>query len=318
MYDIVQYNVHPINICTNLQVGVEDLSLTSLRLLLQLLEAKEILDQLTVLRPPMSADPQPARNKDEAGPPISRMEVKTLMPSPSSTEDVRASGLMSEVEPSHEANKGQQEDQNSPCGVDSSEASSFLPDLLQDLGWIEASSNSSNNNNGRCRPPDVVLCTATTALATASLPEQQDIPEVQVLAKSYPTCPSSSSSQNSVKKVREKNIFDEEELQQEMTSINPGVCATWRQTGRQLRQISQACCDVMRSSPSAAAIGRPPALRRSRHVSAVGNVSEVDGVLLTPPSPRRTAVDTVVDAVVHIVVNAVVYMCVLKLKKIVL
>jgi hypothetical protein len=127
-----------------------------------------------------------------------------------------------------------------------------------------------------------------------------------------------------VKKVRENNIFVEEELQQEMTSINPGVLAraTWRQAGRQLRLISQACCDVMPSSPPsrspAAAIGRPSAHRRSRHVSAVGNVSEVDGVVLTPSPPRRTAVDTLVDAVVHIVVNAVVYICVLKLKKIVL
>jgi hypothetical protein len=305
-----------INILSNLQVGVEDLSLTSLRLLLQLLEAKEILDQLTVMRPPMSADPQPASNKDEAAPPTSRMEGKTLMPSPSSKEDVRASGLTSEVEPS----KGQQEDQYSPCEVEGSEVRSHLPDLLQDLGWMEAA-NSSNNNN-RCRPPDVVLCTATspTARATASLPEQQHSPEEQVLAKSDLTCPPGSSSQNSVKKVRENNIFAEEELQQEMTSINPGVCATWRQAGRQLRLISQACCDVMPSSPSAAAIGRPPA-HRSRHVSAVGDVSEeeeVDGVLLTPSSPRRTAVDTVVDAVVHIVVNAVVYICVLKLKKIVL
>jgi hypothetical protein len=309
---MILYNVQSINIFPNLQVGVEDLSLTSLRLLLQLLEAKEILDQLTVLRPPMSADPQPTRNKAEAAPPTIRMEAETLMPSPSSTEDVRASGLTSEAEPSQEA-KSQQEDQYSSCEVDSSQ----LPDLLQDLGWMEASNNSnSNNNSGRCRPPDVVLCTATTAL-----PEQQDSPDVPMLAKSYPTCPPSSSSQNSVKKVRENNIFVEEELQQEMTSINPGILAfsTWRQTGRQLRQISQACCDVMPSSPSAA-IGRPPALR-SRHLSAIGDVSEeeeVDGVLLTPSPPRRTAVDTVVDAVVHIVVNAVVYICVLKLKKIVL
>ncbi len=292
---------------------MEDLSLTSLRLLLQLLEAKEILDQLTVLRPPMSADPQPARNKEPAAPPTSRMEAKTLMPSPSSTEDVRASGLTSSVEPSHEANKSQQEDQYSPCEA---EVSSHLPDLLQDLGWMEANSNSNSNSNsnnsGRCRPPDVVLCTAITAGAKASRPE------VQGLAKSYPTCPSSSSSQNSVKEVRENNNFEEE--QQEMTSINPGVLAysTWRQTGRQLRLISQACCDVMPSSPSSAAIGRPPALRRSRHVSAIGNVSEVDGVVLTPSQPQRTAVDSVVDAVVHIVVNAVVYICVLKLKKIVL
>jgi hypothetical protein len=105
-----------------------------------------------------------------------------------------------------------------------------------------------------------------------------------------------------------------------MTSISPGVCATWRQAGRQLRLISQACCDVTPSSPSSAAIGRPPALRHSRNLSAIGNVSEeeVDGVLLTPSQPQRTAVDSVVDAVVHIVVNAVVYICVLKLKKIVL
>jgi hypothetical protein len=294
---------------------VEDLSLTSLRLLLQLLEAKEILDQLTVLRPPMSADPQPASNKDEATPPTSKIEAKTLMPTSPSTEDVRASGLTSEVEPSHEA-KSQQEDQNSPCEVDNSEVSSHLPDLLQDLGWMEANSNSNNNNSGRCRPPDVVLCaaaTTATARASASLPEQQHSPEVQVLAKSYFTYPRSS--QNSVKKVRENNLDEEE--QQEMTSIYP-ACATWRQTGRQLRQISQACCDVIPSSPPSAATGRPPALRRSRHVSAIGDVSEeeVDGVLLTPS--RRTAVDTVVDAVVHIVVNAVVYICVLKLKKIVL
>jgi hypothetical protein len=257
----------------------------------------------------MSADPQPASNKEEATPPTSREEGKTLMPSPSSTEDVRASGLTSEVEPSHEANKSQQEDQYSPCEA---EVSSHLPDLLQDLGWMEANSNSINNS-GRCRPPDVVLCTATsTARPTASAPEQQDSPEV-VLAKRYLTCPSSS--QNSVKKVRDNNNFDEE--QQEMTSMYP-VCATWRKAGRQLRRISQACCDVTPSSPSSAAIGRPPALRRSSHVSAIGNVSEeeeVDGVVLTP---SRTAVDTVVDAVVHIVVNAVVYICVLKLKKIVL
>ncbi len=291
---------------------MEDLSLTSLRLLLQLLEAKEILDQLTVLRPPMSADLQPARNKAEAGPPTSRMEAEKLMPASSSTEDVRASGLTSEVEPYHEANKSQQEEEYSPC-----EVSSHLPDLLQDLGWMEANSNSSNNNNsGRCRPPDVVLCTATTARPTASVPEQES-PEEQVLAKSDPTCPPSSSSQNSVKTVGENNNFVEEE-QQEMTSINPGACDTWRQAGRQLRQISQACCDVIPSTPPSAAIGRPPALRHSLHVSAIGDVSEVDGVLLTPSQPQRTAVDTLVDAVVHIVVNAVVYMCVLKLKKIVL
>jgi len=35
-----------------LQVGIEDLSLGSLRLLLQLVEAKEILERLTLLRPP--------------------------------------------------------------------------------------------------------------------------------------------------------------------------------------------------------------------------------------------------------------------------
>jgi hypothetical protein len=95
---------------------------------------------------------------------------------------------------------------------------------------------------------------------------------------------------------------------------NNSCISAWRQAGRHLRQVSHGW-----RIGSAAAVPFSPSPSQTELLSNRRTEDVVDGVESDVVVAERPgdAVDSVLDTVVNMVANAVIYICVMKLKKLV-